>query len=140
MRKTSKKIYCAFCKIKRNFYDKKHITWTNVWLSLLCAIITMFFIWQVFEPRIIVFFIFYLTLAEMFVQIRWRLSVVCPHCGFDPVMYLKNPNMACKKVQEKLDFRKDKGDFLLAKNDPFKNLPKRKIQENTNTTGLSKLI
>lgn len=140
MKPNSNKIYCAFCKLPRNFYNKKHIHWTNVGLSALCAFLTMFIIWQSFEPVVLVFFVIYLALAEIFIQIRWRLSVVCPHCSFDPVIYVKNPELACQKVIQRLNFRKESGDFLLSANDPFRNLPKRKMPKQNERVGLSKHI
>ncbi|MCB9026839.1 MAG: hypothetical protein H6625_11010 [Bdellovibrionaceae bacterium] len=100
----------------------------------------MFIIWQTFEPVVLVFFVIYLAIAEVFIQIRWRLSVVCPHCSFDPVIYIKNPELACQKVKNRLDLRKDSGDLLLSSNDPFKNLPKRKFPSQKKTVGLSKHI
>ncbi len=131
MREVSEKIYCAFCKLKRNLYSKKHISATNVALAFLASVVTMFILWQEFNAIVMVIFVMYLMFAEIFVQIRWRLSVVCPHCDFDPVLYTKNAEKACLKVKVKLDHKKETGSYLLSASDPFKNLPKRVISNET---------
>ena len=100
----------------------------------------MFVFWQTFNARVMVLFVFCLMIAEAFVQIRWRLSIVCPHCGFDPVIYTKDPEKACHKVKKRLDFRKESGDYLLSSNDPFRNLPSRQPPEPSDSPSLSKHV
>jgi len=129
-----KKTYCAFCKHPRTVYDKKHITWTNVSLSLLAAVLLMFIVWQRFNPIVIVFFVLALSAAEIFTQMRWRLSVECPHCGFDPVLYLRDQTLACDKVVRVLEEKKSRGDYLLKSNNPFEFLHKRKADDFTTTS------
>ncbi len=128
MSQVSQKIYCAFCKLKRRHYSKKHITWTNILLSALAALATVFIIWQNLNPVLVVVFTSYLILSEVFIQIRWRLSVVCPHCGFDAVLYRQSPERACDKVVRTLQQQKESGNYLLTVNDPFQNLPKKRIK------------
>ncbi|MCB0390978.1 MAG: hypothetical protein KDD58_06800 [Bdellovibrionales bacterium] len=140
MKKISEKVFCAFCKLPRHFYNKKHIDWTNVALSSFCSVVLMFAIWQGFDARIMILFVMCLMVAESFVQIRWRLSVVCPHCNFDPVTYIKDPHLACEKVKKKLESRVESGDYLLSNNNPFKNLPKRKLPSPTSPPSLSKHV
>lgn len=65
-------------------------------------------------------------LAEAFIKIRWRIHMVCRNCGFDPVIYVKDPNKAAHLVKEFLDRRAQDPAFLLR--DPL-NLPKRKPGE-----------
>lgn len=65
-------------------------------------------------------------LAEAFVKIRWRMHMTCRSCGFDPVLYVKNPQKAAGLVKEFLDRRKEDPDYLLRK--PL-NLPARVIPE-----------
>lgn len=75
----------------------------------------MLAIWQSFNPRVFVAWAVYLGIAEAFVQIRWRLSIVCKQCGFDPALYSKDPSAAANKVKLHLDLRKqDPKSILLA--------------------------
>ncbi len=121
------RVYCAFCRLPRTSYLKKHVNWTNVAQSLLVAVLLMYLVWQQFEARVVIFFILSLSLGEIFLQIRWRLTVVCPHCGFDPVLYVHSPDKAAQRVMKKLEDKKESGDFLLKTNNPFQSLPKRKL-------------
>ncbi len=122
MGRTSEKIFCAFCKIPRNVYTKKHITWTNVALSILASMLFMNVLWQKFNPKVSIIFVIFIAVSEAFIQIRWRLSVNCQHCGFDPVLYLKDPSKAARNVKLVLDKRKGSADYLLSEKNPFKNL------------------
>ena len=53
------------------------------------------------------FFAFGLGFAEIFILVRWRLSIPCPHCGFDPVVYKKKPEVAAAQVKAFLDQRRE---------------------------------
>lgn len=43
--------------------------------------------------------------AEVFIKIRWRLHIVCQSCGFDPVVYVRNPQKAAELVTAYMDRR-----------------------------------
>lgn len=75
----------------------------------------MFALWQEYDPRVIIVLVICLAVSEVFVKIRWRLSVVCRQCGFDPILYIKQPEMAAQKVKEQLDLRKKDPRYLLSK-------------------------
>lgn len=124
----SEKIYCAFCKIDRRTYKKKGISLQNVLLSFVLSGLVMFIFWQGFNPKVFILFSVFLFLSEFFVQMRWRFSVVCPFCKFDPVLYLRNKRRASKQVQRRLQEIKNKEDLFLSKN-PFQNLPFRKVSK-----------
>lgn len=49
----------------------------------------------------------------MFLRMRYRESVKCPHCGFDPILYKQNPKAAASKTKDFLESRKDNPEFLL---------------------------
>lgn len=66
------------------------------------AIITSFILFQDLDLRCLVFLGLYAALGEIFVHLRWRLSVLCMECGFDPLVYLRNPELAAKKVKATL--------------------------------------
>ena len=107
--------YCAFCRSPRRIYRKKNISFMNGIASAMAAIVFMFALWHQFDPRAIIAFVVCLAFSEVFVKIRWRLSVVCRQCGFDPVLYLKEPQFAAQKVKEQLDLRRQDPKYLLAK-------------------------
>lgn len=107
--------YCAFCKSPRRIYRKKNISLVNLVASGLVAAVLMFALWQQYDPRVVIVFVICVAIAEVFVKIRWRLSVVCRQCGFDPVLYLKKPELAAQKVKEQLDARKQDPKYLLVK-------------------------
>lgn len=51
---------------------------------------------------------------------RWRLSILCQACGFDPALYLKDSSLAAAQVKRHLEMRSKDPRFLLA---PSLNLP-----------------
>lgn len=125
----SKKIYCAFCKIPRKAYLKKHVSLINFVLSLLVSVLLMFLFWGEVEPKAAVFFVFLLATSEIFIQIRWRLSVKCPHCGFDPVLYLRDRPALVEKVKLRLEEVKASPTYMLTVANPLRNLPHRDVVE-----------
>lgn len=75
----------------------------------------MYAIWQDFDPRVMIVFVVCLAFSEAFIKLRWRLSMFCSQCGFDPVLYIKHPNKAAEKVKAHLDRRKEDPKYLLAR-------------------------
>jgi len=94
-------------------YTKRHLTWANVVLAGLTTTLLTFGIWHRFDPRAIVLFVGGLIVAEVFVQLRWRMGVSCPYCNFDPVLYRKSADKAAEKVLQFYDKRKEDADFYL---------------------------
>lgn len=107
--------YCAFCKTPRTVYLKKNINLFNIFASAAGAGILMYTIWQEFDPRVCLLFVAFLAVSEIFVQIRWRLTIVCRQCGFDPVLYVKEPQLAAAKVKAQLARRKEDPRFILSR-------------------------
>lgn len=116
--------YCAFCKSQRRIYRKKRIGPWDAMAAAATALALMGLLFQDWDARAVLFFVAFLALAEIFIQLRWRMSVVCQHCGFDPVLYLKNPEAAAAKVKTRLEQRKDDPALWLA--DPLR-IPVRRI-------------
>jgi hypothetical protein len=110
-----KACYCAFCKSPRKVYTKRNINLFNIMAAALGSGILMFAIWQEFDPKVFLIFVGFLALAEVFVQIRWRLNIVCKFCGFDPALYLRDQAQAAEKVRLHLQKRKNDPASLLAK-------------------------
>jgi len=107
--------YCAFCKTPQRVYPKHKVGVMSLFGSLITSLLLMMVIWQEFNPRFLIFFLLFLTISEMFVQVRWRASVICKTCGFDPILYKKDPRIASQKVKEKLSERKERPENILAK-------------------------
>lgn len=115
--------YCAFCKTGRRVYRKKSLSPLDFLLiSSLCGLI-MWLLVQSFDPRVIIFLVMALVAAETTIHFRWRLALVCRHCGFDPVLYLKSPDKAAARVRFHLDTRQEAPEALFG---PALQLPKRK--------------
>jgi hypothetical protein len=113
--------FCAFCREPRVIYRKKSLNLFNIASSLLGTAVVSYLVWQEFDPRAVVIFVFMLAITEIFLQIRWRMTIMCRHCGFDPALYLKDTDAAVQKVQAHLEKRRNDPHFILAR--PL-NLPK----------------
>lgn len=114
-------VYCAFCKNTNRVYKSKRVGVLHILAILLFTLVLMFGLWQTVEPRAILIFLSLLAVTEIFVHLRWRISLVCRHCGFDPLVYKKNPEVAAQRVKSFIENRAQNPRFLLA---PSLNLPK----------------
>ncbi|OFZ12800.1 MAG: hypothetical protein A2Z20_06990 [Bdellovibrionales bacterium RBG_16_40_8] len=123
MKKISQNVYCAFCRLERSVYTKKSINWTNVLLSLLATGLFMNLIWGEVDARAIIIFVFFLSFAEIFIRVRWRMSLTCPHCEFDPILYKTSREKAVFKVRKRLDEVRTSGEYMFKTNNPLHNLP-----------------
>jgi hypothetical protein len=100
MKAVSQRCFCAFCRSERTVYSKRHISAIDVGLALLASALLSLIVWQELDPRLVMFFALALGLAELFVVLRWRLTIACQKCGFDPVLYKKKPALAAARVKE----------------------------------------
>ncbi|HEX4924700.1 MAG TPA: hypothetical protein VFV50_11460 [Bdellovibrionales bacterium] len=101
------------------------MSWTDVVSCLVLGLLLTFIVWQNFDPRGLIFFGLLLGAAELIVQLRWRVSIACPYCGFDPVLYRKNSARAAEQVKQHLDRRRADPNYILSTK-PFINLPVRR--------------
>ena len=124
------KIFCAFCRLERRVYTKKSIDWTNVLLAFVAASLMMFILWQGPDARMIIFFVLFLACAEVFIRIRWRMSLPCQHCGFDPLLYKIDREETVRRVKAHLDQLKASGTYLMKSQNPFAHLPVIENNEN----------
>jgi hypothetical protein len=115
-------VYCAFCSTPHEVYKDKSIKLRHVFLSAAASGCLSFIVWREYDPKSILFFVVGLMLAEVFCRLRWRMHLTCQSCGFDPVIYKKDPNRAAELVKIFLRNRESDPRFLLKK--PL-NLPKR---------------
>lgn len=123
MFKISERVLCAFCRLERRVYIKKSIDWTNVLTAALAAVLAMFVVWQQIEPKAVIFFVVFLAMAEVFIRLRWRMSLPCPYCAFDPLLYKIDKEETVKRVKAKLDQVRASGHHLFKTQNPLENLP-----------------
>lgn len=115
---------CAFCKNERRVYRKKHISALTIVSVVFLSSLFSFVFYQAVHPLMFVVALAGLSLAEVSIQLRWRMHVRCPHCGFDPVLYLRDPSRAAVKVKDFVaEKRKDPTSLL--RPDPLRNLMPR---------------
>lgn len=98
-RKSQQTSYCAFCREPRKIFRQRHLNALGI---IQCLAITMSMMWIFFQDwdfRALVIFAAVMGLAEVFVMLRWRFSIVCRSCGFDPVLYLRDRNLAAQRVK-----------------------------------------
>ncbi len=106
--------YCAFCKSPRIIYRKKTGSFTNLFLSLIGASCLMFVIFHEWHPMGMFFWLVFSLTSEVFLSLRWRMSLVCGACGFDPLLYLKDPDHAATKVKLRLEERRQRPGMILS--------------------------
>ena len=72
----------------------------NVLQAFSISALMSYAFWESLHPLSAVFALSFLVLAEIGIRMRRRAEVVCRKCGFDPVLYKKNHELAKLKVQE----------------------------------------
>ena len=125
----SEKVFCAFCRLERRVYTKKNISWTNVVLALLCSLLLTLIVWGGIDPRAFLIFIFLLICSDVFIRFRWRMALACPHCGFDPLLYKRDPDETVKRVKLRLDEVRRSEQYIFQANNPLSHLPVIRPQE-----------
>lgn len=113
--KNKKNAYCAFCKSPRKVYTKKHINFFDIISSAVLAAAIMYLLWHGFDAKVVMIFAFIVGVSDLFIQLRWRASISCPYCGFDPVLYIRNSDMAVQKVKAFLEKKKVDPKYLLSR-------------------------
>jgi hypothetical protein len=107
--------YCAFCRTPRRVSRKRNISFGNILAAALTSPVIMWLMWGAPDARVFIVFACLLGVAEFFVQLRWRMSIICRACGFDPVLYVKSPRQAAKLVKDHLDRRRNSAEAILAR-------------------------
>jgi hypothetical protein len=102
-----KNFYCAFCRSPRTMNMQKHVKSFEIAISMAGSFLLMLLIFQNLDFRVLVFFALFVSLFEFFVQLKYRLSMACPQCGFDPLLYMKSKEKACEQVKAHLEARKN---------------------------------
>lgn len=123
-RSKTKECYCAFCRTPRKVYVKRHIGIADAFYGLLISVLLMFSLWQNFHPKFFLMFPVVVLVQEVFILLRWRLGISCPHCGFDPVLYMRSHSAASEKVKKHLD-RRSRDPLVMLSSQPKLDLPYR---------------
>ncbi len=119
------KALCAFCGSSMKVYGHRHLGPVNFLMIGILSFYLMFVVWDDFDLRALAIFVCLAFIGEVLTHLRWRLSLQCKSCGFDPVLYKKNNEAAAQKVKAHLEHRKmDPTSFLR----PMPKLPVRKVK------------
>ena len=70
-------------------------------------------IFKTMDPRGLAIVGTMLIIAELFSQTKWRASMICRNCGFDPVVYVRDPEQAGLKIKAFLEKRSEKPENIL---------------------------
>ncbi len=80
------------------------------------------------DPKALVFFCLFVMMSEFFVFVRWRRSVVCHMCGFDPIIYKSSPARASLRVQQFFKEKQQDPQFMLSRS-PLLGLQQKLIRQ-----------
>lgn len=97
--------FCAFCRSPRRVYMKKHAGFREVFYTFWLGFSLGLLFWQEVNPRFLPIWVTILGLTEILIQLRWRVSLPCQKCGFDPALYLRDPKKAAVIVQRVMKAR-----------------------------------
>lgn len=114
-RKQIKKFYCAFCRSDRSILSQSHVQFFEIVICFAASLILMLIFWQQFNFKFIPIFALLIVFTEFLIQIKQRLLLTCPHCGFDPVLYKRSPGQCAEKVKLHLQKRQNDPSTLLSK-------------------------
>ena len=107
--------FCAFCRSPRRHYRQRNLGPFHLVLCLFTSLLASSIIFQELDPRLILFFVICVVVSEIFIHFRWRMGLVCKHCGFDPLVYTRDQAAAAILVKQHLTRRKKSAEALLAR-------------------------
>ena len=111
--KSSDKLICVFCKLKHRVYLKKEVSFFDILLLLIVTGLMAYAIWGGPDLRSLLIFMSLIFALQVFLRMRYRESVKCPHCGFDPILYRQSPSRAALKVKAFLSQRQNDPQYML---------------------------
>jgi hypothetical protein len=113
MLSTRRSCYCAFCKTERKVYANQHLSLLDVVGLVFFGIICTYASVRSLDHRGLLIIGILLVMGEAFLRVKWRVSMICRNCGFDPVLYVRNPEQAGLKIKAFLDKRAESPEHLL---------------------------
>jgi len=108
-----KTVYCAFCKTQRQVYKSKSLSIFQILGLIFLSVVITRLVFNSYDPRGLAIVAMFLLLGEVFTQLKWRTGMTCQNCGFDPVLYKKDPEQAGLKVKAFLEKRPESPAHLL---------------------------
>lgn len=115
--------------------QKKGISWINVLTCIALASLVTYIYLGGPDFRGILLFIVFLVFSETMLILRWRLSLPCKVCGFDPALYLRDPKSASERVRKVLEAARTPDDLRIGKQNPFGMLPVVKVKRDERPRG-----
>jgi hypothetical protein len=112
-KKISESRICAFCQLPHRVYLKKEVSIFDVILLLVITGVLALAIWEGPDLRSLLIFMTLAFILQVFLRVRYRESVKCPHCGFDPILYNHQPEQAAQRVKSFMESRKDNPQYML---------------------------
>ena len=92
--------YCSQCKTQRKVPGRPNpVTVKHLLQVGLTSVVFSMVTWPVFGIKGLVSFIPLWAMFEVFYRTRFRAQVSCPHCGFDPFLYLSNIKQARVEIE-----------------------------------------
>lgn len=134
MFRTSEKRICAFCKLSHRIYLKKDVSTFDMLLNLGVTGLLALAIWGGPDLRSMLIFMALSFAMQVFLRVRYRESLKCPHCGFDPILYKANSEMAAQRVKDFLNKRTDNPAFMLKPKPQIKPIIRKKDSVPTDLT------
>jgi hypothetical protein len=93
--------YCPQCRVSRRAPTHPDPARLGNFLRVgLCALVFTIFTWSWFSWKGIVSFVPFWAAFELFHRSRVRGMLACPHCGFDPYLYLVDVKLARKEIED----------------------------------------
>ena len=77
------------------------------------GIVLTYTVFKSLDPRGLAIVGTLLIVSELFSQTKWRTAMICRNCGFDPVVYVRDPEQAGLKIKAFLERRGEDPEFLL---------------------------
>jgi hypothetical protein len=105
--------YCAFCKTPRKVYKSKNLSIFEVLALIFLSVLITHVVFRSFDPRGLGIIAVFLLVGEIFTQLKWRTTIACQNCGFDPVLYIRDQEQAGLKIKAFLATRGDSAAHLL---------------------------
>lgn len=134
--KSSESRICAFCKLSHRVYLKKEVSVFDATLLMAITALMAIAIWGGPDLRSLLIFISLAFVLQIFLRVRYRESVKCPHCGFDPILYEQDHEKAALQVKSFLESRTNNPAFMLKPKPSIKPIYKSKAEIQSEERGV----
>ena len=93
--------YCPQCRAPRRAPRHPNpASAGNIARIALCSAVFSLALWNQFGWKGLVSFVPFWAVFEIFYRSRMRGMLACPHCGFDPYLYLVDAKLARKEIED----------------------------------------